>query len=126
MRRTEFAGTMFIVHKSHYQLNTFEEIFHMPHSIRGPKSDWQGRGYSYMAKCPQIICHGHAWLSKADHGLSNRKDEILVYLRNIATSASKHMLDKNIQVCKESEIWKQSRRLQQYFTEYWQLHIQVK
>ena len=67
----------------------------------------------------------HEWLSKADHGLSNRKDEILVYLRNIATSANKHMLDRNIQVFKESEIWKQSRRLQQYFTEYWQPHIQV-
>ncbi len=48
-----------------------------------------------------------------------------MYLRSIATSANKHMLEKNIEIFKNSEIWKQSRCLQQYFTEYWQPHMEV-
>jgi hypothetical protein len=81
--------------------------------------------------CKIHLCDFHRemawnkWLSKTEHGLSSRKEEILVYLRSIATSANKHMLDMNIKTFKESEIWKQSTRLQKYFTEYWQTHIQV-
>ena len=53
------------------------------------------------------------------------RDEVLEYLRNIAKSANKDALEENIRLLKESYVWRQSVQLQKYFTEFWGLHLQV-
>ena len=81
--------------------------------------------------CKIHLCDFHwekawnEWLAKTEHGFSGCKEEVLSYLRSIASSSSKLVLDTNIKIFKESTIWKQSPRLQQYFTENWLPHIQV-
>lgn len=63
-------------------------------------------------------------MSKGAHGVSEAKGAVLGYLRNIAKSSSKAMLEKNIQVLKQSEPWKKSEHLRKYF-EFWELHMTV-
>ena len=63
-------------------------------------------------ECRIHLCDFHRekawneWLSKIDHGMSTRKDEVLGYLRSIASSASKVDLEKNTLAFKSSEVWK--------------------
>ncbi len=53
------------------------------------------------------------------------RDEVLQFLRNVAKSANKDALKENIKMLKESRVWRQSVQLQKYFTEFWGLHLQV-
>ena len=64
-------------------------------------------------------------MAKGVHGVSEAKGEVLGYLRNIAKSSSKAMLEKNIQLLKQSQPWQKSEHLRKYF-EFWELHMTVR
>ena len=84
-----------------------------------------------ILECRIHLCDFHRekawneWLSKIDHGMSTRKDEVLGYLRSIASSASKLDLEKNTLAFKSSEVWKNYPTLQKYYTEHWETHKEV-
>ena len=65
------------------------------------------------------------WVSKSSNGVSERKDIVLQYLRNIAKSSNQNDLQQNIIMLKESQVWKESVPLQKYYTEFWGLHLKV-
>ena len=81
--------------------------------------------HAHHLDCRIHLCDFHRekawneWLSKVDHGVASHKQEVLGYLRNIANSSSKHVLEKNILTLKNSGIWTQSPRLQEYYNEHW-------
>ena len=65
------------------------------------------------------------WVSKTTNGVTESREVVLQYLRNIAKSANQIELEQNILMLKESQVWKQSVKLQKYFTEFWGLYLQV-
>ena len=65
------------------------------------------------------------WLSKASNGVSEYKGEVLKYLRNVANSANRAQLGENIEVLQNSKPWKESVQLQKYFSDFWELHLEV-
>lgn len=111
------------IHMYYVSLNIIPEVLNV-------RMNYQQYFVCFL-ECQIHLCDFHRekawneWLSKIDHGVSNRKDEVLGFLRTIATSASKLDLEKNTLAFKNSEIWKQSPSLQEYYTVYWETHIEV-
>jgi hypothetical protein len=64
-------------------------------------------------------------VSKYTNGVAEYREEVLLYLRNIAKSSTRAALEDNIAELKDSEVWKKSIHLQKYFTEFWGLHLEV-
>ena len=58
--------------------------------------------------------------------VTDYRDEVLQYLRNIARSSNQIHLDQNIATLQRSKVWKASAQLQKYFDEFWGLHLKVK
>lgn len=64
-------------------------------------------------------------LSRRSNGCESRKDEILAYLRAIAESFSEERMRHNIQTFKESLVWLENEKLQNYFKNHYEPHLKV-
>ena len=77
------------------------------------------------------LCNFHCekswkeWVSKKAHKVSDSSEEVLNLLRAIADSSDKGMMEEAIQELRTSKSWQESEPLQDYFTGFWLLHVEV-
>ena len=65
------------------------------------------------------------WLDKHDNGCARYKGEIMVLLVSVAESADEVELKSNINMFKQSLVWRRSQKLQRYFTNFWEPYMDV-
>ena len=81
--------------------------------------------------CKAYICDFHReqawerWVSLTDHGVRNYRTEILARTRRIARCTSKDGYQIAVKDLKDSNVWKQHPKLQQWFEKTWLKDSQV-
>lgn len=66
------------------------------------------------------------WVSKIVHGVSDKKDEVLSRLRRISRAPTMVQFDYAVGDLKNSDLWKDNKKLQNWFEGTWLSEKQVR
>lgn len=75
--------------------------------------------------CRVYLCDFHReqawerWLSLTEHGARGHREEILCRIRRIATASTKEFFYQAVDDLKDSEVWKNNPKLQNWFGKTW-------
>jgi hypothetical protein len=80
---------------------------------------------TFFSGCEVYICDFHReqcwerWVSMTKHGVTSVKDQVLAYLRQIASATTVQEYYDAVKRLTDSSIWKQHASLQQWFEKTW-------
>ena len=79
----------------------------------------------FFLDCRVYFCDFHReqawerWLSLTEHGACSHREEILCRIRRIATAGNKELFYQAVDDLKNSEVWKNSSKVQNWFSKTW-------
>jgi len=85
----------------------------------------------FCAECRVLICDFHReqawerWTKKSVNGVGESRALLLTLMRAIAKAETEHEYEQCLKNLKCSEIWRNNRRLQNYFSNTWLNQKQV-